>query len=182
MSAPRKSLSALAENFGPPLVFLAVTLIFIVAAYGYPPASREVPLLIGYVLIVLIALDILSRTSTSTGELVRRYLNPASGLPGVPKIGRRRRRRTSFRAKGTIGRRLGRRIYSRRHDGRHSPCSAGLCRILHDRRGPQERQVQHPDRSFDRTVPLAQLRDDPFHPPLPRHALRMMRMKSIQEL
>ena len=69
MSAPRKSFSALAENFGPPLVFLAVTLIFIVAAYGYPPASREVPLLIGYVLIVLIALDILSRTSTSTGEL-----------------------------------------------------------------------------------------------------------------
>jgi len=85
MSVPRKGFAAFVQNFAPPLVFLAVTLVFIIAAYGYPPASREVPLLVGYVLLVLIALDILSRTSTSTGELVRRYLNPASGLPGVPK-------------------------------------------------------------------------------------------------
>jgi hypothetical protein len=75
-----KGFSAFAQNFVPPLVLLAITIVFIVAAYGYPPASREVPLLVCYALVVLIGLDILSRTSTGAGQLVRKYLNPGSGL------------------------------------------------------------------------------------------------------
>jgi hypothetical protein len=77
--------SALAQNFAPPLVLLAVTIVFIVAAYGYPPASREVPLLVCYTLVVLIALDIISRTSSRSGQIVRKILNPGSGLTDLPK-------------------------------------------------------------------------------------------------
>jgi hypothetical protein len=80
-----KGFSAFAQNFIPPLVLLAITIVFIVAAYGYPPASREVPLLVCYALVVLIGLDILSRTSTQIGQLVRKYLNPGSGLTDLPK-------------------------------------------------------------------------------------------------
>ena len=80
-----KGFSAFAQNFVPPLVLLAITVVFILAAYGYPPASREVPLLVCYALVVLIGLDILSRTSTHVGRLVRKYLNPGSGLADLPK-------------------------------------------------------------------------------------------------
>lgn len=80
-----KGFSAFAQNFVPPLVLLAITIVFIVAAYGYPPASREVPLLVCYTLVVLIGLDILSRTRTHLGQLVRKYLNPGSGLTDIPK-------------------------------------------------------------------------------------------------
>lgn len=85
MKEPPKSFRALAQNFAPPLVLLAVTLVFTVAAYGYPPASREVPLLVCYILMVLIALDIISRTSSRSGYFVRKFLNPGSGLTDLPK-------------------------------------------------------------------------------------------------
>ncbi|NLS07068.1 tripartite tricarboxylate transporter TctB family protein [Rhizobium sp. P32RR-XVIII] len=85
MKESPKGFSALAQNFAPPLVLLTITGIFIVASYGYPPASREVPLLVCYTLVVLIALDILSRTATRTGELVRKYLNPGTSITQMPK-------------------------------------------------------------------------------------------------
>lgn len=85
MKETPKGFSALAQNFAPPLVLLAITGVFIVASYGYPPASREVPLLVCYTLVVLIALDILSRTATRTGELVRKYLNPGTGITQMVK-------------------------------------------------------------------------------------------------
>jgi hypothetical protein len=85
MKDSRKGFGALVENSAPPLVFLTLTIVFIVAAYGYPPASRQVPLLVCYALLVLIALDILSRTSTRSGQLVRRFLNPGSGLADLAK-------------------------------------------------------------------------------------------------
>jgi hypothetical protein len=78
MSVRSKSIIALAQHFAPPIALLAVTLIFIVSAHGYSSASGTVPLLIGYSLILLILLDILSRTSTSLGIAIRRLLNPAS--------------------------------------------------------------------------------------------------------
>jgi len=85
MKQASKGLGAVLENFAPPVVFLALTVTFIVAAYGYPPSSRAVPLLVCYTLLVLIALDIVSRTTTRTGQFVRKFLNPASSLPGLPK-------------------------------------------------------------------------------------------------
>jgi hypothetical protein len=85
MKRSPKSLGGFARNFAPPLVLLAITLVFIVTAYGYPPASREVPLLVCYVLVVLIALDIISRTSTRSGHFVRKFLNPGSGLTDLPR-------------------------------------------------------------------------------------------------
>lgn len=80
-----RGFSALAQNFGPPLVLMAVTLIFLITAYNYTPASREVPLLVCYTLLVLISLDIISRTATRGGDFVRKYLNPGSGITDVPK-------------------------------------------------------------------------------------------------
>ncbi|WP_454857518.1 tripartite tricarboxylate transporter TctB family protein [Rhizobium binxianense] len=85
MKESPRGFGALAQNFAPPLVLLAVTIVFIVAAYGYPPASREVPLLVCYTLVVLIALDIVSRTSTHTGYLVRKFLNPGNSLTDLAK-------------------------------------------------------------------------------------------------
>jgi hypothetical protein len=79
-SRPRTLFSSL-QSFAPPLVILAVTLVFIVSARAYASASAAVPLLVGYSLIVLIGLDIVSRTETRPGEIVRKLLNPGSKGP-----------------------------------------------------------------------------------------------------
>jgi tripartite tricarboxylate transporter TctB family protein len=54
---------------------------YLTAAYGYSADARAAPLLIGWSVIVLAALDIASRTKTPLGLTLMRWLNPVAGRP-----------------------------------------------------------------------------------------------------
>jgi hypothetical protein len=52
-----------------PAAGLAIfTAIFLVAAYGYPSQARAFPVAVGWVTLLLVGLDIVSRTDTSGGD------------------------------------------------------------------------------------------------------------------
>jgi Tripartite tricarboxylate transporter TctB family len=59
----------------------AVAAIYLVAAYQYSPEARAAPLLIGWSVIVLAALDIVSRTQTPIGRTLSAFLNPVTNRP-----------------------------------------------------------------------------------------------------
>jgi hypothetical protein len=65
------------RRYAPPLALALVTLAFIALSYGYSPASRWVPLIVGYTTLALVALDLLSRSETRAGRIALRYLNPS---------------------------------------------------------------------------------------------------------
>jgi hypothetical protein len=55
-----------------------VTIIFLATAYGYPAEARAFPAVIGWVVMVLAALDIVSRSETGLGRALKNVLNPGS--------------------------------------------------------------------------------------------------------
>jgi hypothetical protein len=59
----------------------AVAAIYLGAAYQYSPEARAAPLLIGWAVIVLAALDIVSRTQTPLGRVLSGFLNPVTNRP-----------------------------------------------------------------------------------------------------
>jgi hypothetical protein len=59
----------------------AVAAVYLGAAYQYSPEARAAPLLIGWSVIVLAALDIVSRTQTSIGRALSAFLNPVTNRP-----------------------------------------------------------------------------------------------------
>jgi hypothetical protein len=59
----------------------AVAAVYLGAAYRYSPDARAAPLLIGWTVIVLAALDIVSRTQTSIGRALSGFLNPVTNRP-----------------------------------------------------------------------------------------------------
>jgi hypothetical protein len=59
----------------------AVAAIYLGAAYQYSPEARAAPLLIGWTVIVLALLDIVSRTQTPVGRALAGFLNPATNRP-----------------------------------------------------------------------------------------------------
>jgi uncharacterized membrane protein len=59
----------------------AVAAIYLGAAYQYSPDARAAPLLIGWTVIVLAALDIISRTQTPVGRALSSFLNPVTNRP-----------------------------------------------------------------------------------------------------
>jgi hypothetical protein len=62
-----------------PAAGLAIfTAIFLAAAYGYPAQAREFPVAVAWVTLLLVTLDIVSRTDTRVGTAVRRRLNPGA--------------------------------------------------------------------------------------------------------
>jgi hypothetical protein len=66
-------------DYAPALAAAAAAGVYLAAAYGYSPDARAAPLLIGWAVIVLAALDIASRTKTAAGALLTRWLGPISG-------------------------------------------------------------------------------------------------------
>jgi len=66
-------------DYLPALGLLLLTVIYLITGYGYSPEARVFPVTVAWVAILLIALDLLSRTKTHAGEVVTRWLNPSTG-------------------------------------------------------------------------------------------------------
>jgi hypothetical protein len=68
-------------DYLPAVVAAAAAAIYLVTAYGYSPEARAAPLLIGWTVIALAALDAVTRTQTPIGRLLMRWLNPVAARP-----------------------------------------------------------------------------------------------------
>lgn len=62
----------------PALVLALLTAGYLATAYGYSPDSRIMPVLVAWSMLVLLALDLASRTCTRLGQALTRWLNPAA--------------------------------------------------------------------------------------------------------
>src|SRR5437016_1704628 len=63
-------------DYVPALAAAAAAGLYLAAAYGYSPDARAAPLLIGWSVVALAALDLASRTQTALGGALTRWLNP----------------------------------------------------------------------------------------------------------
>lgn len=64
-------------GYMPALGLLAVTAIYLVTAYQYSPDARAVPAGVAWVMMILVSLDLASRTRTKIGAALMHWLNPA---------------------------------------------------------------------------------------------------------
>ena len=62
---------------------LAVTIVYLAVAYTYTEQARLFPVPVGWLMLALLALDLVSRTKTQTGEALTRLLNPAAEAEGA---------------------------------------------------------------------------------------------------
>jgi hypothetical protein len=69
------------SEYLPAAAAAGVAAIYLGAAYQYSPEARATPLLIGWTVIALAALDIASRTQTSLGRTLAQWLNPGTARP-----------------------------------------------------------------------------------------------------
>ena len=67
-----------AVEYAPSLGLLAVSIAYLVTAWGYEGTAGEMPVAVGWIMIVLLLLDVISRTETSLGHKVLHVLNPAA--------------------------------------------------------------------------------------------------------
>jgi len=77
-----------APDIVPALGLLIITIAYLMVAYQYSPASRAFPVMVAWSMIVLLALDLVSRTSTKLGRAVTRWLNPAIAAPETTHVNR----------------------------------------------------------------------------------------------
>src|ERR1700736_2382145 len=70
-----------AIDYVPAFAAAAVAGVYLTAAYGYSPDARAAPLLIGWTVMALAALDFTSRTQTTLGQTLTRWLNPVAARP-----------------------------------------------------------------------------------------------------
>jgi Tripartite tricarboxylate transporter TctB family len=70
-----------AADYVPPLAAAAAAAAYLFAAYGYSPEARAAPLLIGWSVVALAALDFASRTQTPVGRTLTRWFNPVAVRP-----------------------------------------------------------------------------------------------------
>jgi hypothetical protein len=61
----------------PALALFGITIGYLATAYGYDPDARAVPAGVAWVMLVLVALDLVSRTRTPIGNTLMHWLNPA---------------------------------------------------------------------------------------------------------
>lgn len=82
-----------ATNYLPALVLWLLTVGYLVTAYGYSVESRVMPLLVAWSMLVLLLLDLMSRTQTRFGQALTRWLNPAAAQidAGAPNRGMAKR-------------------------------------------------------------------------------------------
>jgi hypothetical protein len=66
------------SDYLPPLLLFVLAAAFLWQAGSFNPASREVPQLVGWVMLVLTALDFVTRLPTKFGIVVARMLNPSA--------------------------------------------------------------------------------------------------------
>jgi hypothetical protein len=77
---------AKAPDVIPALGLLIITIAYLMVAYQYSPASRAFPVIVAWSMVVLLALDLVSRTSTRLGRAVTRWLNRTSAAPETTHI------------------------------------------------------------------------------------------------
>jgi len=65
-------------EYMPALGLLAVSVAYLVVALGYKPDSRAVPVAVAGTIIVLLLLDLISRSETRIGRSLLALLNPAA--------------------------------------------------------------------------------------------------------
>jgi len=70
-------------DYVPALVMLAVTIGYLAIAYTYSEQARLFPVPVGWLMLALLALDLVSRTKTPVGESLTRLLNPAAEVEGA---------------------------------------------------------------------------------------------------
>ncbi len=69
----------------PALALFAVTIGYLVTAYGYTAQARAFPVAIAWVMLGLTGLDLVSRTNTAIGRTLTRWLNPAADQGAGPR-------------------------------------------------------------------------------------------------
>jgi hypothetical protein len=79
----RRLLAKALADITPALGLLMITVAYLMVAYQYSPASRAFPVMVAWLMIVLLALDLVSRTPTKFGRTVTRWLNPASAAETI---------------------------------------------------------------------------------------------------
>ena len=70
----------------PAVGLAAVTACYLALAYGYPERARAFPAKVAWVMLALLALDLVSRTETRLGRAVMRALNPAQAHPSGDRV------------------------------------------------------------------------------------------------
>jgi len=61
-----------------PAVLLVITAAYVAVAHGYAPRAAMFPLIVGWAVLILLALDFMSRSKTNIGEAINVWLNGAS--------------------------------------------------------------------------------------------------------
>ena len=62
----------------PAIGLLVLTILYLATASGYEYEAREAPVAVGCVMLVLLLLDLVSRTSTPIGHALLKFLNPSA--------------------------------------------------------------------------------------------------------
>jgi hypothetical protein len=65
------------SDYLPALGLLFITIFYLATAYNYEPEARAVPAGVAWVMLVLVILDLVSRTRTAAGMALMHWLNPA---------------------------------------------------------------------------------------------------------
>ena len=65
------------SDYLPALGLLVLTIFYLATAYNYEPDARAVPAGVAWVMLVLVILDLVSRTRTAAGIALMHWLNPA---------------------------------------------------------------------------------------------------------
>ena len=70
-------------DYLPALVMVAITIGYLAIAYTYTEQARLFPVPVGWLMLLLLAFDLVSRTKTPTGEMLTKLLNPAAEAEGA---------------------------------------------------------------------------------------------------
>jgi len=65
-------------EYVPALAMVGIAVVYLATAYTYAEQDRLFPMPVGWLMLVLVALDLVSRTKTPIGETLTRWLNPAA--------------------------------------------------------------------------------------------------------
>jgi hypothetical protein len=65
------------SEYLPAAALFVVTIVYLITAYSYSPVARAVPAGVAWVMLGLVALDLVSRTRTRLGTTLMHWLNPA---------------------------------------------------------------------------------------------------------
>jgi hypothetical protein len=81
----RRVLGTEVGEYLPALGLLLLTLGYLWIGHGYKPAVRAFPVGVAWVMVGLLALDLISRSATRPGRALLRWLNPAAGADQQPR-------------------------------------------------------------------------------------------------